>query len=109
MDATDDLTVRAAMVVISVLGVIGWAVIYLYACRARQGRACKLLRGRAVVCLSYAVNVCAMSVAIVLGLLQDGRAMWLWRNVTRVHAVLVVLILAAELLYNEVICWRRRG
>ena len=107
MDATNDLTVRAAMVVISGMGVIGWAVIYLYAYRARQGRACKLLRGRAVVCLSYAVNVCAMSVAFVAGVLHDDRVVWLWRNVTRVHAVLVVLILAAELLYNEF--WRRRG
>lgn len=105
MDA-DDLTVRTVMAVLSFLGLVSWVLVFRYADRMRTGNDTRRLRSRAIVCLSYAVNLCAMSIVIVTGMLHSGRLMGIWRNVTRLHAALVLLVLACELLYNEV---RRRG
>jgi hypothetical protein len=53
MDATDDLTVRAAVAVIAWIGVIGWAIVYRFACQMRQGRSSNC-------CVGGQLSVCRM-------------------------------------------------
>lgn len=58
-----------------------------------------LLRGRAVVFLSFAFSVAVMSVLILLRV--DSELISLWRLVNRIHAVGLVVIIGVDIIINE--------
>jgi len=100
MDATDGPVVRVVVGTLAALGTIGWLIIRRDALWIRPGRGGILLRGRTIIFLTYALDSAVMSAAIMLGL-KSGAVLVVWRSVTRVLAQLLVVTVAAEILYNE--------
>lgn len=62
MDSTDNQIVRLAVALLAVAGCVIWSHIWLHALETRRGRLGIMLRARAIVFLSYILNVGAMSV-----------------------------------------------
>lgn len=77
----------------------GWAFIWFHAPDIRPTRQGILLRGRAVVFLSFAFSVAVMSVLILLRV--DSELISLWRLVNRIHAVGLVVIIGVDIIINE--------
>lgn len=108
LDSTDTLVTRALVCAISWLGFGLWIWIYEHALDARRGAAGLLLRGRAVVLGSYMLNAAVMPVALLVpGLLSPGVVV-IWRNITRIHAPLALLIVAVDIIINELHNKKRR-
>lgn len=99
---TDNLIVRTVVAVLAIMSIGLWAYIWFRAMHIRQGRSGYLLRGRAVVFLSFSINVALMSVAILVPGIESSTLMVTWRSVTRVHAQLLVVIIAVDIILNEV-------
>lgn len=96
----DSVPIRAVVEILALVGSVIWIVIYRHALAIRPARMGVLLRGRAVVFFSFALNVTLMGVAILLGIGSPG-LIALWRSVTRVHAQLLVVIIGIDILWNE--------
>lgn len=103
MDATDAAIVRAIVAMLAMLNCAVWFVVWHKAMQIRSGVAGMLLKARAAVFFTYTVNVAVMSVLILLPILNDSYFMAVWRNVTRVHSQLVLLIVGVDIVYNGII------
>ena len=93
----DSVTIRAVVEVLALAGAVIWLVIWTHALVIRPEQMGILLRSRAVVFFSFALNVTLMGVAILLGL-GSPATMLIWRSVTRVHAQLLVVIVGVDIL-----------
>lgn len=101
MDSTDNQIVRLVVALLAVSGCVIWSHIWLHALETRRGRLGIMLRARAFVFLSYILNVGAMSVLILIPGVIESHIMLIWRNITRVHAVLVHVIVGLSIVWSE--------
>ena len=99
---SDVLWVRAIVAVMAWINFGLWALIWARAYAARPGVAGLLLRGRAVSFALYCLNTALMSTAIVLHLGAPVAVLTVWRNITRIHAQLALVVVATDILLNEV-------
>ena len=97
--------VRALVEILALAGVGIWAFIWFHAPSIRPLRQGILLRGRAVVFVSFALSVAVMSILILLHV--DSQIISLWRLVNRIHAVGLVVIIGVDIIINEY--WGSRG
>lgn len=98
--SSDVLWVRALVAVLAWLNFGLW--IWRHAYAARPGVAGLLLRGRAVSFALYCLNTALMSTAIVLPLGVPVAVLIVWRNITRIHAQLALVVVVSDILLNEV-------
>lgn len=99
---SDVLWVRAIVAGLAWINFGLWLWIWARAYAARPGVAGLLLRGRAVTFASYCLNTALMSTAIILPLGVPVEALVVWRNITRLHAQLALVVVAIDILLNEV-------
>ena len=100
--SSDVLWVRALVAVLAWLNFGLWLWIWRHAYAARPGVAGLLLRGRAVTFASYCLNTALMSTAIILPLGVPVAVLIVWRNIVRLHAQLALVVVASDILLNEV-------
>lgn len=100
--SSDVLWVRALVAIMAWLNFGLWLWIWQHAYAARPGVAGLLLRGRAVSFALYCLNTALMSTAIVLPLGVPVAVLIVWRNIVRLHAQLALVVVASDILLNEV-------
>lgn len=99
---SDVLWVRVIVAILAWLNFGLWLWIWRHAYTARPGVPGLLLRWRAVSFALYCLNTALMSTAIVLPLGVPVAVLIVWRNITRIHAQLALVVVAADILLNEV-------
>lgn len=99
---SDVLWVRAIVAGLAWINFGLWLWIWRHAYAARPGVAGLLLRGRAVSFAPYCLNTALMSTAIVLPLGVPVAVLIVWRNITRIHAQLALVVVVSDILLNEV-------
>lgn len=99
MDATDTLAVRIVVLVMSALASAVWVAIAVRAMSIRGNIHGRLLRSRALMVLSFVINVVIMSVILLF--LDIPPLEIVWRGITRIQASLVALIVGIDVLTME--------
>jgi len=101
MDSTDNQIVRSVVALLAISGCVIWSHIWLHALQIRRARLGIMLRTRAITFLSYVCNVGVMSILILIPGVLSSRIMLIWRNITRVHAVLAIVLVGLSIVWSE--------